>query len=1031
MQTENQGEHRIENEHDDFEYRAADQFVTWLERRVMQAGRGDRVSVLDVEPDGKFWFGRVAPEARVMASGLGERGERLEPCAFGIRCKPSHQADTDLYRFEVWVRCCVWTKRDGRWMKSPIVEVHVTVETRAEERGLQTFGRDDLRDALATASGRTGFAAELRVEPDTFEGDRAITLVLVNTSDDRIKEADSNLYQCELEIESNEPTEPFHLSALPDSFRYDRRVPAYGVNCGVLTGTRTIRTVDAPTSIRKRPTYWSNVTPEPDFSFHTLARDPIPPLSQLIHSLNAWGEVNWSSQALKDRAKLEKWSELMLEEAHESASQFRAELLRMEEGLNFLRGHDMLRAAFCAMNRAIGVAARGKYDQWRPFQIGFQLTTLRSIVDLRSEADVVDVVWFATGGGKTETYLGHILTAAFMDRMTGKTSGITAWSRFPLRMLSLQQTQRFANALAAGEIVRRELNLGGDPFSLGFFVGQGATPNSIKPEPGEGDFDPDDDDAPRRYQVLAQCPFCREDTIEMGFNRKLWRLEHRCTNQACCWPDRVLPFYIVDDEIYRYLPTVVVGTLDKAASISMQGAMRGFVGGPLGRCSVPDHGYVYAPRSKRPNGCLVPDCPGSVVQLGMEEKRFPPSFRLQDELHLLRDSLGAVDAHYEALYDSLQSTLTGTKPKILASSATLTGYQKQVDVLYSRSARVFPQPGPAEGTGFWTSDSTQVMRRYVAVAPRGLTVEYAVDRMLTELQTAIRELERDPVAVCKDAGVDPKYASFIVSTYGTHVVYGNNLRDLDAVQRSLTTQVPVEGDLNVASLTGRDQFEDVRITLHRLEHPEAVFGERLHVVTASSMMSHGVDIDRLNVMVMLGLPLATAEFIQATARVGRRWPGIVFVVHKIGRERDAGIFRSFEKFIEHGDRFVEAIPITKRSRRVLDCTIAGMELARVLMVHEPRAGQPLTTAGRFRDFVRSGGIDFDVEAGEIAGALQLTSTLDEPMRRAVKQWFEDMKLNVENPPPNVKWPSDFSPTGSPMISLRDVEEQVPVSGTRI
>src|SRR5690606_13423350 len=121
------------------------------------------------------------------------------------------------------------------------------------------------------------------------------------------------------------------------------------------------------------------------------------------------------------------------------------------------------------------VIAAGAYDRWRPFQIGFQVMNLVSIVDPSSESDNVDVVWFATGGGKTETYLGHILTAAFFDRLTGKTSGITAWSRFPLRMLSLQQTQRFANALAGGEVVRRELQIEGDPFSLGFFVGQSST----------------------------------------------------------------------------------------------------------------------------------------------------------------------------------------------------------------------------------------------------------------------------------------------------------------------------------------------------------------------------------------------------------------------------------------------------------------------------------------------------------------------------------------------------------------------------
>ena len=125
------------------------------------------------------------------------------------------------------------------------------------------------------------------------------------------------------------------------------------------------------------------------------------------------------------------------------------------------------------------------------------------------------------------------------------------------------------------------------------------------------------------------------------FNRRVWRLEHHCTNSECPWPDPALPFFIVDEEIYRHLPTIVVGTLDKVASISMQAAMRGFVASPHGLCSEDGHGFVYARRGDRPNGCLVPGCRGMQLELPMVPNRFPPTFRLQDELHLLRDSLGA------------------------------------------------------------------------------------------------------------------------------------------------------------------------------------------------------------------------------------------------------------------------------------------------------------------------------------------------------------------------------------------------------
>ncbi|MCS7050985.1 MAG: helicase-related protein [Thermomicrobium sp.] len=492
-----------------------------------------------------------------------------------------------------------------------------------------------------------------------------------------------------------------------------------------------------------------------------------------------------------------------------------------------------------------------------------------------------------------------------------------------------------------------------------------------------------------------------------------------------------LPIYVVDEEIYRFLPTVVVGTLDKAASIALQASMRGMVGAPLGVCSKEGHGYTYAPRSSRPSGCLVPGCRGTRQPLPMEKDRYGPSFRLQDELHLLRDSLGAVDSHYEALYDALQDDLCGRKPKILASSATLTGYEKQVNVLYRRAARVFPVPPPRAGDGFWTADSESLMRRFVAIAPRGVTIEYTVDRLLTELQIAVRDLARDPVATCAEIGVDPRFSAELLSLYGTNVVYGNTLRDLEAVMRSMETQVLVPGAINTASLTGKTDFSEVREILERLQSPEDSFEERLHIVSASSMMSHGVDVDRLNVMVMLGIPLSAAEFIQATARVGRRFPGLVFVVHKIGRERDAGVFRSFRQFVEQGDRFVEPIPVTRRSRRVLDRTVAGLELARLLVIHEASSGAALTTLRAFKDYVSSGKFDVDVELDALIEALGLQSELDEPLRKDLRVWFDELRRNILVPPNDARFPSDLSPSGPPMLSLRDVEKQVPVIGTRV
>lgn len=1011
---------------------ACERFVDWLLRRVVVAARGDNLYEMEQAPFGKFWLGRLAPEATVLSKGWGDRGERLDPCAVGLRFRAIGDAP---WSFSVTVRFRAWHKDGKAWKKTDAIVETFAVEVKPSDRG-KSVGSDVLAAKLQALLGNPGLSAELRLSAERNPlGDPEISVLLVNTSqDDDETKADTNLYECALEV-IGAPSTPYLLEALPDSFRYDRRQTAYGINCGVeVNGEGVLRTDDVPTANKKRPKFWSQPTPAPDLSFATLGNDPLPQLKTLLTALSSWGEKAWSEAGLRDRAAREGWDGAMLEEARKESRKFEAELRRLESGLALLRSNLDLQRAFRLMNAAMLDSAlkHRKYDAWRPFQVGFLLANLNSIANPSDEATIADIVWFATGGGKTETYLGLIVTAAIHDRLTGKTSGITAWSRFPLRMLSLQQTQRFADAIASAEIVRRRESIHGDSFSVGFFVGQGATPNRINPNPDEirpDEFNIEDDDAPKRYQVLLYCPFCRGNTIEMGFNRVLFRLEHRCTNEECPWPNEGLPFYIVDDEIYRYLPTVVVGTLDKAASIAFQASMRGFVGAPMGICSEPEHGYTYAIRSKQPKGCLVPGCNRTVLPLQGDPTRFAPSYRLQDELHLLKDSLGAVDSHYEALYDSLELALSGRLPKILASSATLTGYDKQVSVLYNRDARVFPLAGPSAGTGFWVEDSEHLMRRYAALAPRGVTHEYAVDRILTELQCAIRLLQDQPEQVLRETGIDKRHLGSIVSLYGTNVVYGNTLRDLDAVERSVETQLQVEGKVNTASLTGRDEFSDVRSTLERLEKPEDEFSERIHVTVASSMMSHGVDIDRLNIMVMLGLPLSSAEFIQATARVGRRYPGLVFAIHKIGRERDAGIYRSFAKFIEHGDRFVEPIPVTRRSRRVLERTLPGMELARINMIMESNAGGPLTTIQRLRDYLKRASIDLSSEATAVATALGFTQAQDDTLRSDINAWFAAFEANLRDPGGTARWPSELSPTRGPMRSLRDVEEQAPIVGS--
>lgn len=1017
---------------------AGERFVDWLANAVVSDATGAKRSTLNLDPCGLFWLGRLAPEEEIAESKLGERAERLEPCAVGMRLIPDADFG-EAVSFELRASFAVWQTDDGEWVKSAPIDCTETV-TVSLEAGSKIRIADSIQRELNDSFAGSGLAAAFEIEMGANrDGSPELTITLVNCSqlnqEQKNTFARARLFECVLEV-SGLQTREFVLEALPDSFRYDRHVPARGVNCGVSVEGASFVTVDLPRHDRPRPRFWNAAgQAEGFYSFERLADDPITPGHELVKALRAWGGGAWDMERIRSRHA--DWSDEMEKEAERERRGFFQEVERIAVGVARLEEDGDLLRAFRLMNVSMLLSARDgkgghKYTSWRPFQIGFLYANLNACRN--EDTEIVDIVWFSTGGGKTETYLGLILTAAFLDRFRGKRTGVTAWSRFPLRLLSLQQTQRFANALAAAEIVRRKEGLGGDPFGLGFLVGSGATPNEIKRERNRdrrGQWDYEDDSMPDRLCMLKVCPFCRLDSIEMRFNRRYWRLEHRCTNTDCEWDiARPLPIWVVDFEVWRYLPTVIVGTLDKAAGVSLQANMRGIVGPPLGRCSEPEHGHTYATRSKRPNGCLVPDCKGTPGTLPMESSLYGVSFRLQDELHLLRDSLGAVDAHYEALYDHLQRHLSGTQPKILASSATLSGYERQSEVLYGKRARVFPHPEPEIGEGFWARDTDKRMRTYLAVSPRGQTVEFAVDRMMISLQSAIRELIRDPDGLTRAIGVDPALADFLVDTYGTDVVYGNTLKDLDAVVRSSETQwenIPAPSP-NVTSMTGRTLFSDVSDVLERLERPDPEFADRLHVVAASSMMSHGVDIDRLNVMVMLGLPLTTAEFIQATARVGRRWPSLAFVVHRIARERDASVYRAFPQYVAQGDRFVEPIPITRHSRRVLERTLPGLAFARILLLHEPAAGRSVAKARVLREYLSAHPDFCDVESATIAEMLGYTDGMTAELLEDVRWWYERLAANLGDPAHANEWSNSLGPGGGPMLSLRDVEEQVEIRG---
>ena len=1017
-----------------------ERFVQWLLERVVQAGRGDHLLEFEHRPQGRFWIGRLAPQSRSVRAGTDETGSRLDPCAIGIRVRPTA---LDGRRVLCRVEAYGWRKRDeGRHVKVGPVRVQVEVPTPISPgTGPVSAGRDEIAQAFREA-GLDGLSAEIQCEIEEVAGAPHLVVTLVNTSPEDLYDRagiEPVLFQVQMECDVG-PTQDFDLERTPESFRFLRRVPAYGVNCGVeRTEDGRFRTVDFVVWRQPRPTFWDQERsgPEPDLRFSTLASEPLPQLQLLVDALARWVGREWSDSALEERARRNGWTGEMLDLAREEARRAEEECSRIRRGLELLRTDERLRRAFQLTNRAferarsIGTVV---HDGWRAFQVGFLLYNLPLLAE-EGDRGTVSTLWFPTGAGKTEAYIGLVLLAAFWDRLRGKRFGVTAWARFPLRALSFQQAQRMADLLAAAELVRREEKLGGSRFGLGCFMGEPTSPNRVKPDPHTGRPIV----RPEEHRALLRCPFCRSEDLLVEFDEPSWTLLHRCTNGGCPWGERPLPIHVVDDEIYRFLPTVVVGTVDKAALVGSQAAMRGLYASPLGQCPVSGHGFTYAPRHDSPNGCRHPRCKESPRALPQAEALFPPTLRIQDEIHLLRDSLGAIDSHYERLLDHLQKECGGPTPAIVGSSATIAGHDRHVQCLYGRSGTVFPVPGPEPGRSFWAvfDEAQPTMRTYVALAPRGVTLEFANDRCVEALQAAVRAALSDPHGVARDAGIDPSTVAELVSIYGTTVVYGCTLRDVEAATRSTRTQVQLDSlpsghppKLEVVTLTGRTPAEEVRRALERLQRPEPDLEDRIHVVTASSMLSHGVDLDRLNVMIVWGLPLSVAELVQATARIGRRHAGLVLVLLKAARERDARVFSTFKVVMANAHQLVDPVPITHRSRRVLELTLPGLFTGRLLAVHEPgalrRARHSLASVRRAKRYVEEFGRDAFVEE-ELRAILRIlgigNSVLDKPMIDDVSGFVQETVRRILDPSTRADSVFEVMSPG-PMRSLRDVERSV-------
>lgn len=765
--------------------------------------------------------------------------------------------------------------------------------------------------------------------------DNQLTVELVNRPrGETPEERDDDPFVFNPEIAVEGTFEPYTFELIPADYRYDQQVWSKGHNCSTTTDgeipPERVRTTATPT----QPVYEFEFNADYDTDFADLTGEETLPTLQAI----ATGMREYHEQWTTDRREaLIEEMELTTEETAEldkAAAKFKAEVKRFEHGIEVLSRDEKVLKAFQAMNKVN--ATQYEFPGWRLFQLVFIVCNLSGIVS-REHAwaeteydDAADVLWFPTGGGKTEAYLGLILFNLFYDRQRGKNDGVTAWIRFPLRLLSRQQKDRFIQSLLHAEQLRQDpewFDGAGTAFSMGFYVGGQDTPNAIgtSRDTLREAFQQSQEKLERTCKVLDECPVCGSD-IDVEYDVDKNSVFHHCTGTDCFGQ---LPLYVIDRDIYRYIPSVLLGSLDKISVMGMQPRFANLLGNVTTYC--PDHGYGYSGSCSEKN---LFDCESKLQDAeGFYDP--VPTLHLIDEVHLLSEELGTFASHYESTFLSLCETIHGETPKIVTSTATISEYERQIRNLFQRDAVRFPNDGPVQGETFYGHLTDIVERQYIGMMPANRSHLYAVLDTVTDLHELIRDFramsaEELASAIGVDSLDDSRKAE-LLSLYETSLVYFNNKTRKDRYRENIAKYVnpKLKRDGYETPLLERQLTADTENPefLEQLENPEGIeFEDRIDTVPSTSFIGHGIDVKRFNVMLFFGYPRQTFQYIQSSSRVGRQpgIPGFVLDVFDPIKERDKHRFRFFEKMHQYLNRTVEPVPIDRWAKFGIDRTFLGV-----------------------------------------------------------------------------------------------------------
>lgn len=591
---------------------------------------------------------------------------------------------------------------------------------------------------------------------------------------------------------------------------------------------------------------------------------------------------------------------------------------RMRSGVDLLRSDALAWKSFQHMNEAmLQQRARtvwmksGKAEdepsenathKWYPFQIAFILICLPGLAkpqDPNSGRDIADLLWFPTGGGKTEAYLGLVAFAVFHRRLSQSDGGgVTALMRYTLRLLTIQQFERAALLICCCERIRANnaQSLGSKPISVGMWLGQDATPNTIaQARTALNKLHAGADVQKSNPVQLHTCPWCghRLDHTNYWIRRDASRLMISCGQPGCAFRDG-LPAFVVDEDVYRHRPTLIIATADKFAGLPWRDASRAL----FNRAD------------------------------GLNGEQPAPELIIQDELHLISGPLGTLAGLYETAVDEL-ATDNGIRPKVIASTATIRRAQDQTRALFDRRMEQFPPPALDGRDSYFAVEAapedkgTRLYLGLLAPSTSHTTLLVRTYASLLQATSAIQASDE------------------VKDQYWTLVGYFNSLRVLGGARMQVQDDVDDRMELlanqseetkreiePVVELTSRMAASEIPGNLKHISVPYGTANPRpVDVVLATNMISVGVDVDRLGLMAVMGQPQSTSEYIQSTSRVGRRHPGLVVDLLNAARSRDRSHYESFVAYHAALYRQVESTSVTPFSARARDRALHAILVA--------------------------------------------------------------------------------------------------------